>query len=306
MLSEQKHQKSTEHSASIIFFGTDSFSLIILKRLHEAGYNIDAVVTKPDTKSGRGQKMLPTTIKSYAVKNNIPVWQPSKISDINGKILQLNSNVVGVLASFGKIIPKTTIELFNHGIINIHPSLLPSYRGPTPIETAIANGDKETGVTIMKLAPEMDAGPIYIQKKYTLSSKETSPDLYKNLAVIGADLLVMCLPKIINNSILPKPQPNNNVTYCSLLKKEDAWIDFSKITSEKAGRLIRAHLIFPKTKVIIENYQITITKAHISKDRKTALDIECLDKNYLIIDELIISNGKKMTSKEFLNGHKLT
>lgn len=295
----------TNISKTIIFFGTDNFSLITLQGLVKAGYNITAVVTKPDSKSGRGQIMTPSVIKKFAQNHQIEVWQPTKISEINEKIIDLNAEVIGVLASFGKIIPKSTIELFTPGIINIHPSLLPKYRGPSPIESAITNGDKETGVTIMKLIPEMDAGPIYDQQEYILAGTETSPELYNKLAEIGTNMLIKLLPDIMNDSILLKPQDETKTTYCDLLTKEDAWLKPSQLTADQAERSVRAHLLFPKTKYIINNYQIIIIKSHVSKERITALDIKCRDNNFLIIDQLVAPSGKTVSSKDFINGYKL-
>ena len=158
-------------SKTIIFFGTDNFSLIALQGLIDAKYKIAAVVTKPDSKSGRGQQLKFPSVKTLALKHNIAVWQPQKVSDIDDNIVALSTEVIGVLVSFGRIIPKSTIDLFSPGIINLHPSLLPKYRGSTPIESAIINGNKLTGVSIMQLVPAMDAGPVYEQINYQLSGE---------------------------------------------------------------------------------------------------------------------------------------
>ena len=132
----------------IIFFGTEEFCAISLQALINSGFNVAAVVTKPDSKKGRGQKLVPPTVKLIAQKHNIPVWQPKRLSEITENIRQLQP-VSGVLVSFGKIIPSSIIDLFSPGIINVHPSKLPTYRGPSPIESAILNGDGQTGVSLM-------------------------------------------------------------------------------------------------------------------------------------------------------------
>jgi methionyl-tRNA formyltransferase len=292
-------------SKTIIFFGTDNFSLTALKSLVEANYNISAVVTKPDSKSGRGQKIIMSSVKKFAIENNITIWQPDKLSDIFDDIQMIKSDKIGILASFGKIIPESIINLFTPGIINIHPSLLPIYRGPTPIESAIANGDKKTGVSIMKLTKFMDAGPIYKQIEYKLSGSETQPELYEILAEIGANELIKTLPDIINGIEQPKPQDNSKSIYCSLLNKQDSLLDLQKITSASAERLIRAHLSFPKTKINIMGNMIIVTKAHVANQLKSPIDVLCNDNNYLVIDELIAPSGKTMSANDFINGYKL-
>jgi len=290
-------------SAKIIFFGTDDFSLSSLQALIAAGYNIVGVVTKPDSKSGRGQQIIAPSVKVEAIEHGIPVWQPAKIIDIADNIKKTGTSTVGVLASFGKIIPESIINLFTPGIINVHPSLLPIYRGPTPIESAIANGDKQTGVSIMQLSASMDAGPIYSQITMELKGDETQPKLYKTMADLGAKELVKALPKIIDGTLRPIAQDNSKSTYCNLLNKQDSMIDLNKITSDAAERLVRAHLIFPKTKVKITDHIVTIKKAHKSSQPQSAIDILCADNKYLSIDELIAPSGRTISTADFINGY---
>lgn len=295
----------TKTSKTIIFFGTEDFSLATLRSLIEVGYNIAAVVTKPDSKRGRGQILTMPSVKKLAIEHNIPVWQPSKISDLDEDIKSLGNNITGVLVSFGKIIPQSTINLFNPGIINVHPSLLPKYRGPSPIESAIENGDKQTGVSIMKLSADMDAGAIYSQITHQLNGQETRPELYKTLFQDGTAELIRILPSIINGSLHAVIQDETKATYCNLFTKEDAWLKPNKITAQKAEQIVRAHLDFPKTKInILNNVTIIITKAHISNQQNTALDIPCQDGRFLSIDELVAPSGRTMSSKDFLNGYK--
>lgn len=289
---------------TIVFFGTDEFSLTTLRHLFKAGYNIGAVVTKPDSKSGRGQKIVTSAVKTFAIKHNIPVWQPTKVDQINDDVKALGPDIVGILVSFGKLIPESTIDLFNPGIINIHPSLLPLYRGSTPIESAIKNGDKQTGVSIMQLVAEMDAGPIYKSVTYDLDDLVTSPQLYETLAEIGAKTIVEILPSILDNQLLPVPQNDAKATFCSLLTKQQAWIDPTQATASEIERQTRAFLIFPKSKINIQGKDIIITKAHVSKQATTILDLACKQGDYLSIDELIAPSGRKMSGSNFLNGLK--
>lgn len=292
----------THTSRTIVFFGTEDFSLAALTGLIEAGYDIAAVVTKPDSKKGRGQKVVPPSVKVLATQHNIPVWQPVKVADINDRVKKLGE-VTGVLVSYGKIIPQSTIDLFTPGIINVHPSLLPKYRGPTPIESAIKNGDTATGISIMQLSAAMDAGPVYATKKYPLDGSETKPELYRALATIGTDFLLETLPHILDGSLAPTPQNDANVTYCSLLQKDDADLDLTKLTAAEAERTVRAHLGFPKSKLTFGNNTIIITKAHISPTKKTPLDFMCRDGAFLSVDELIAPSGRRMDAAAFVRGY---
>ncbi len=286
----------------IVFFGTEDFSLAALTGLIEADYPIAAVITKPDTRKGRGQKLTPPAVKVLATQHNIPVWQPSKLKDITDDIKSLGA-VAGILVSFGKIIPQNVIDLFTPGIINVHPSLLPKYRGPSPIESAILNGDSETGVSIMQLSAEMDAGPVYKAKTYHLTGTETRSELYQVLATVGTDLLLETLPRILDGSLTPLAQNHEQATYCRLLQKEDGLIRPDKISAAQAERQVRAYLNYPKTRHMFGNQQLIITKAHVSDQQKTPLDILCQDGAFLAIDELIAPSGRVMSGEAFLRGY---
>lgn len=286
----------------IVFFGTEEFSLTALKGLVEAGYNVVAVITKPDSKRGRKQTLTPPSVKVYAESQNIPVWQPAKLSEVENDIKAIG-DVAGVLVSYGKIIPNSIINLFNPGIINVHPSLLPLYRGPSPIESAILNGDKKTGVTIMKLEARMDAGPIYSQIIQPLTGSETKPELYQNLAKLGTKRLLDNLPAILDGSLKPTPQDDSKATYCNLLSKDDSLLKPELLTASEAERQIRAYLGYPKTKIEVLGKEIVVTKAHLTSEPKTPLDIACQDGVYLSIDELVAPSGQKMDARAFLNGY---
>jgi len=290
-------------SKKIVFFGTDSFSLVALQGLIDAGYKISAVITKPDSKSGRGQTLKPSVVKQLADQHQIPVWEPLKVADINNDIIGLG-DVIGVLSSYGKIIPESTIKLFNPGIINIHPSLLPIYRGPSPIETAIKNGDKITGVSIMQLSAGMDSGPIYQQTEYKLSGTETSTELYQKLAESGTQKLIELLPGIIDGSIQPTPQNDDEVVYCRLISKDESLLKPNEITASEGEQTVRAYLAFPRTKIEIFGKIIIITKSHVTNEQKTALDIPCKDGKYLSIDQLVAPSGRAMSGVDFLNGNR--
>lgn len=289
-------------SKKIVFFGTEDFSLHALRGLVEAGYAVVAVVTKPDSKRGRNQKLTAPAVKVFAQENNIPFWQPLKLSDIIRDVRSLG-DVAGVLVSYGKIIPQSLIDCFSPGIINVHPSLLPRYRGPSPIEAAIKNGDSETGVSIMQLSAGMDAGPVYAQVIHPLTKTETKQELYDTLASVGTATLLAVLPAILDGTLQPSPQDDAVATYTALLDKKDAVLQVDSVTSTQAERLVRAHLGFPKTKTTIYDHEVIITKAHVSAESKTPLDILCQDGAFLSIDELIAPSGRRMSAEAFLNGY---
>lgn len=289
-------------SKQIVFFGTEDFSLITLRALVEAGFDVAAVVTKPDTPRGRGHTLTKPLVKTFALEHQIPVLQPHKLSEIAARIEALDSPL-GVLVSFGKIIPQSIIDLFTPGIINIHPSLLPKYRGPSPIESAIVNGDQETGVSLIQLTAQMDAGPIYAYSPLELTGRETKPELYDTLGSMGTTMLLQLLPGIMEGEITtPAPQVDSDATYCALLQKSDGVIDPTNLTAAEAERRVRAYLGFPKTRIDVNNSSLIILAAHVTDSAHSDLDILCADGNYLAIDELIAPSGKRMDAESYLRG----
>ncbi len=290
----------------IVFFGTEEFSAISLQALIDNGFNVAAVVTKPDSKKGRGQKLVPPTVKLIAQKHSIPVWQPNRLSEVIENIRQLQP-VSGVLVSFGKLIPSSIIDLFSPGIINVHPSKLPTYRGPSPIESAILNGDSQTGVSIMQLVAKMDAGPIYSFVQFELNGTETQAELYTSLGQAGASELVNVLPRIIDGTLQATPQDESAASYCQLIQKADGIINWTQ-PAAKIERQIRALKSWPGSRTTISGTEIIITKAHVSDsagDPKRELSFECGDKKYLYVDTLKPVGKKEMPVQAFLAGHKI-
>lgn len=294
----------TRTSKPIIFFGTEDFSARFLEALIKAGQDIRAVVTKPDTKKGRGQKLSHPLVKVVAQAHGIPVLQPVKLSDAHDSLAAYGQDVAGVLVSYGKIVPQSIINLFTPGIVNVHPSLLPRYRGPSPIESAIRNGDSKTGVSIMQLSKDMDAGPVYSQAVLLLDGTETRPVLYQKLGELGTEELLRCLPGILDGSLQPTPQSDEQATYCQLLSKADGVIDPLALSADEAERHIRAYLGFPKSKLTIGDTTIIVTKAHATDNQQTILDIKCKDGRFLSIDELVAPSGKTLNAADFLRGYR--
>lgn len=288
----------------VIFFGSEEFSLYSLRALVDAGYDVVAVVTKPDTERGRGHVLTEPAVKQYAKQHGITVWQPMSLHELP-PLIEPHQPVAGVLVSYGRIIPESVLDAFSPGIINLHPSLLPKYRGPSPIEATIAHRDNKTGVTIMKLVKSMDAGPIYAQFPYALDGTETRPELYETLGTLGAHVLISTLPDILDGNITPTDQHTDDVSYCSILTREDTSLDFSKLTPGEAEARIRAHLGFPRSRIKVGSYDLIILKAHGVMTKKTPLDIECSNGAFLSIDLLIAPSGRTMTADEFLRGYPI-
>lgn len=289
-------------STPILFFGTEDFSASALEGLTKAGFDVRAVITKPDAKKGRGQKVSAPLVKRIAEAHGIAVWQPEKLRDIADDIRVLQP-VAGVLVSYGKIVPQSVIDLFTPGIINVHPSLLPKYRGPSPIESALLNGDESTGVSIMQLSREMDAGPVYHQVEFHLPHYETKPHLYKKLAELGTSELVAALPHILDGTLRAVPQDETSATYCRLLTKADGELSPANMTAVEAERRVRALLGYPKTRLALLGHDVIVTKVHVARSRHTPLDVVFRDGNYLVIDELIGPSGKTMTGDAYLKGY---
>ncbi len=285
----------------IIFFGTEEHSLGTLKALVEHGTEIAAVITKPDAPRGRGHKLTQPPVKEFATAHNIPVWQPNKLIDIVDDIRQLQP-VAGVLVAYGKIIPQRVIDLFNPGIINLHPSLLPKWRGPSPIEATIANQDTEAGISIMQLEAGMDSGPVYIQKTVPLSGNESKLDLYRSLFSLGNQTLINSLPDILSGKLMPTPQDDQQATYCSLLSKEMSQLNPETMTAAEANAHVRAYLGFPRSRLQLNDNSLIITQAHVSPIYEHDLSVKFKDGQFLTVDELIAPSGKTMAAKAYLNG----
>ena len=288
----------------IIFFGTEDFSAVSLQKLINEGFEIGGIITKPDSRKGRGQKLQTPKVKQIGEKFNIPVLQPQKISEITDFVKKFEKPA-GILVSFGRIIPQEIIDLFTPAIVNVHPSLLPKYRGPSPIESAILNGDEKTGVSLMKLSKEMDAGDVYSQEEIKLSKTETASGLYKTCGEIGAEMLVRDLPKIISGEIKGQKQDDSQAEYCQLLKKSDALLSQDKQTAEQAEQQIRAFEIFPKSKIKLGEHLIIVKSAKVvsSNPENSPLTLKFAEGTFLKIERLITPNGKETTAESFENGY---
>lgn len=294
-------------SKTIIFFGNERLvsglqktTAPVLRGLIEHGYTIKAIIAHHTTSNSRNYREL--EVAEIGRQNNIPVLVPDRPQDVIDQLTSYQAQI-GVLVAYGRIIPQAVIDLFPKGIINIHPSLLPKYRGPTPIESAIIAGDSSTGVSIMQLSAGMDSGPIYGQTAIELHGQETKFDVYNLLSTKGTELLLELLPSILDGSLHPTPQIDDQAIYCHLIHKSDGWLDLSTVTAVEAERRVRAYLGFPKSKLLFATQPLVITKAHVSNEQKTPLDFQCKDGYFLSIDELIAPSGRRMSCEAFLRGY---
>lgn len=229
----------------IVFMGSSEFGVPLLHRLMESEHTLVAVYAPPDRPAGRGQRLVPSVIKDMAARKGVPVFQPEKLGDRTAieRLAVLSPDVIIVVA-YGKLLPRPILQLPPFGCLNIHPSLLPRYRGPSPIAAAILSGDRETGVTLMQLDEGMDTGPILAQKKIPVNPTDTAESLGLRLAHAGADLLMESLPHWFSRRLHPFPQAESEATYTPLITKKDGEIDW-RLSAVEIDRRIRAFHPWP-------------------------------------------------------------
>ena len=224
----------------IVFMGTPDFAKESLEAVYNAGHEILAVVTNPDKPKGRGMKMVASPVKEFAIEKNLKIYQPIRVRDNNEfieEIKQLNPDVICVVA-YGKILPKEILDIPPKGCINVHGSLLPKYRGAAPIQWAVLNGDKKTGITTMYMDAGMDTGDMILKEEVLIGENETTGELWNRLAKIGAELLVKTL-KQVEVGIAPREKQGEDYTMAPMLNKEMAKIDWENKTAEEIKNLVR-------------------------------------------------------------------
>lgn len=300
-----------------ILIGTPEFAVRIFKKLKEVelpSVEIMGVVTVEDKPVGRKQELTPSPIKKWALGVKLPILQLEK----------LNADLI-IAAAYGQIIPKEILEIVDprlgrakFGALNIHPSLLPKYRGASPIQTAILNGDKETGITIILMDEKMDHGDIVASSKFKVpGSKITYNELSEKLADLGADLLIKTLPNWIEGKIKPRPQDHSKATFTKIIKKEDGKIDWNK-SAEEIERMMRALDPWPgtftslkskvksqklkvlKAEALKENADKKVGEVFLTDDKKLAIQT---GNGILILKQVQLEGKKMMPAKDFLNGH---
>lgn len=232
--------------------GTSAFAEQILASLIKTNYNLIAVYTQPDKKVGRAQELQKSAVKITAEKNNIPVFEPNKFDEpaIN-KLAELNPDII-VVAAYGKILPENVLKIPPHGTINVHASLLPKYRGASPIQNALLNGEKKTGITIMLMDKGIDTGDILSQEEINIDHNDTAENLTDKLASLGSELLIKTLPDYIVGKIEPQKQDDSLATLCRLIKREDGLIDWDD-SAENIYNKFRAFQPWPGIYTFWEN-----------------------------------------------------
>jgi methionyl-tRNA formyltransferase len=298
----------------IIFIGSGEIGLPALKKLAP---EICCVVTAPDKPAGRGLKTLSTPVKTLARSLNLPVVETADINhpEMVAKLKSCRPEIM-LVAAFGQMLKKTVLEIPEKGVFNIHPSLLPGYRGPAPVEHAILNREKETGVTIMAVTRRMDAGPILAQKKIIIRPEEDTPALSQRLAEIGAELAADILRRVENGTAAPTPQAESAATYTAKITKRDGLIDWSKDAAEIAAK-VRAFVRWPRAYTFYNGREIIIygtapasktaprterTKpGTVLKADKNGIEVAC-GRDTLLLTQLQAAGKKRLPAEEFIRG----
>ena len=303
---------------NFIFFGSGEFSWIILEELLKNNYHPILIITIPDKINQQG-KTIPLFLKEKIKDLNFKTFTPQSLKDEKVfEIIKENQTKFGIVAQYGKIIPKNIIDLFELGILNVHPSLLPKYRGANPIQNVLYNGEKLTGVSIMLIDELMDHGPILAQKEIIINEDDDFESLYLKSAEISKKLLVETLDLYLAHKIIPKAQDDSQATFCKKFKKEDSWINLNN-EALKIYNQIRALSFEPGCflEISFKNNQkliVKIIKAKlISKDvlnsnlglKEIKKELYLMPKKGFILIEKIQPLGKRiMTGSEFLNGYR--
>lgn len=301
----------------VVFFGNERLATAVttdcptLTKLIAAGYEITAVVVNHEPARSRTRRQL--EIATVAAQHNLPLLAPRAPADILEQLAAYQPDI-GVLVAYGKIVPQRLIDLFPHGIINIHPSLLPLHRGPTPIESVILQGGNQTGVSVMRLSKHMDAGAVYAYSPAPLAGNETKQGLADALLELGSQMLVTVLPDILCGTICPQPQDDSQATYDRMITKQDGVLDLSK-PAQHLEREVRAYLGWPGSRCMIAGKDVVVLAAHIAEnyienvDKKTIFTANkqlCLQTGdgILVVDELKPAGRPAMSATAFLAGHK--
>ena len=254
---------------NFVFLGTPEVASETLEILKQAGFLPSLIVTAPDKPKGRKMLLTAPPVKTWAIQNHIPYIQPEKLKEIEIlEILKKENSDLFLVVAYGKIIPENIISLPKLGSINIHYSILPKYRGASPVESAILAGDSTTGVTIQKMEYKMDTGPIIAKEEISILPEEKNFELRKRLIKIGGDLLVRILPDIFANKNLSEiPQDEKEATYCKKIKKEDGLVDIENEDPNVLYNKFRAYFNWPRIFFFQNNKRIIVTDAVLEDDK---------------------------------------
>ena len=316
---------------NVLFMGTPDFARESLESLYNAGYNIIGIVTNPDKPKGRGMKMIASPVKEFGLEKDIPVYQPLRVRNNESfidEMKNLKPDVICVVA-YGKILPKEILEIPKLGCINVHGSLLPKYRGAAPIQWAVINGEKQTGITTMYMDIGMDTGDMILKEVVDIGEDETTGELWDRLSKIGGKLLVNTL-KLIESGNAPREKQGDDFTIAPMLNKEMAQINWNEKTALEIKNLVRglnpimgAYTFINGKKIklwkvrVISNNEIVgagLVPAHELENAKFGDIVLANDKQGLFLKakdavieaiEIQVEGSKKMNAKDYLRGHKL-
>lgn len=298
----------------ILFMGTPDFAVASLKRLVEDGHDVCGVFTQPDKPKNRGHKMAFSPVKEYALTVGIPVYQPVKLRD--GEALRLVEELAPeliVVAAYGRILPEDILNTPPYGSINVHSSILPKYRGAAPINWAILNGDSVTGVTIMYMAKELDAGDVILCRETAIDPDEDAQTLTARLAALGADALAEAVERLHDGTAVRLPQDHSAYTYAPMLDRSLSPLDFSK-SARQLHDQVRGLIPWPCASMTLDGKNVKVYRTAVGGETslaagkiaevgKQGLAIACGDGRLLRILELQAEGGKRMAAADYLRGH---
>lgn len=306
----------SDKQLKIVFFGTADFAVPSLKTLNK-NHNIVTVVTQPDAPQGRKMELTPSKVKIAAAELGLPILQPEKIRN-NLEFIQLINNLEPdfiVVIAYGKIIPKELLEIPKYGAVNLHGSLLPQYRGASPIQQSLLNGDKESGVTFIEMDEGIDTGNIVLMRKMQLEEEDTLPEVTEKLAILGA-LIFPDLLEDITLELLPSiPQNEERASYCQKIKKEDGRINWEKENADQIKNKLRAFTPWPGCFTFLEGKRVkllelaptelggTLKPGHTFRIGTTKLVVGTMKDN-LVIEKLQLEGKKEVSGEEFLKGYQ--
>ncbi len=301
-------------SWKIIFFGTPFFALPTLSSLLQGTDQVVAVVTQPDREKGRGKKVVPSPVKEFVLPYKIPILQPEKVKEegFHETIRSLHPDLMVVVA-YGQILPKPLLDIPKYGAVNVHASLLPKYRGASPISWAILKGETRTGVTTIKMDEGMDTGALLLQKELVIGERETFESLHDRLALLGAEVLMETLERMKKGELTPIPQDHSKATFAPPFKKEDGRIDWKRGAKEIDSQ-IRALNPWPGTFTEWEGRLLKIFSGEVRQGKTEGeagrvvwvgsdfIEVETGSGSFLI-KEVQLEGKRRMKVKEFLSGH---
>lgn len=301
----------------ILFMGTPDFAAESLRCLLEAGHEICGVITQPDKPKNRGHKMIPTPVKEFALRHDLPVYQPVSMKAAESlTLVESLQPELSVVVAYGQILPESVLNVPKHGSINVHPSLLPKYRGAAPVDWPVLNGESETGVSVMYMVKRLDAGDVIAVERTPIGPNEDTPALWERLARIGGELLVKTVERIANGTAERMPQDDAEATYAPMLQKEQSAVDWNR-SSREIHDQVRGLLRTVRASAELDGRPCKLFRTApggetaaapgtiLSADKR-GIEVACGDGRSLRILELQGEGGKRMDAASYLNGHPIT